>query len=206
MDVAIPIVFPDYRIAVELKPMDVDLLPWFEFDDFRTPNYKDRWSNLGHAGILFVNGASGFTKYYEYGRYDKAGLGRVQKRSIPDALVKDSAIVLDSLRTPLHEIAVKAGQSGRIHGVYIAIEHGFASMLAYAQLRESQNINPMRRPYDILNYSCIHFVKEVVASAGVDTPWMIDPRPNSYIGKFRDDHPDLDYSPRTRELKVEGQP
>jgi hypothetical protein len=51
--------------------------------------------------------------------------------------------------------------------------------------------------------SCVHFVKEVVATAGIDTPWMLDPRPTSYIGEFRDDHPDLDYNPRTRELTIE---
>jgi hypothetical protein len=32
----------------------------------------------------------------------------------------------------------------------------------------------------------------------------MDPRPNSYIGEFRDDYPDLDYIPRTRQLTIEG--
>jgi hypothetical protein len=41
MDVAVPIVFPDYRIAVDLPPVEVDLLPWFTFDNVRTPKYKD---------------------------------------------------------------------------------------------------------------------------------------------------------------------
>ena len=29
------------------------------------------------------------------------------------------------------------------------------------------------------------------------------PRPNAYIGEFRDEFPDLDYYPRIRELKLE---
>jgi hypothetical protein len=77
-------------------------------------------------------------------------------------------------------------------------------MLAYAELRESQNVSPKRTPYGLLTNSCVHFAKNVVAAAGIETPWMIDPRPNSYIGEFRDDYPDVDYSPRTEQLKIEG--
>jgi hypothetical protein len=205
MDVAIPIVFPDYRIAVELEPTPVDLLPWFTFDNFKTPEYQDLWPGLGHAGIFFVNGRTGLTKYYEYGRYDTKGLGLVRKRSIPNARVADGQIVRDSLRRPLHEIALKAGHGGRIEGVYIEVEDGFSRMLAYAELRESQNINPKRTPYGLWTNSCVHFTKDVVAAAGIDTPWMIDPRPNSYIGEFRNDYPDVDYSPRTGQFKIEGE-
>jgi hypothetical protein len=204
MDVAIPIVFPDYRIAVELAPTPVDLLPWFTFDNFRTPELQDRWSGLGHAGVFFINGRTGLTKYYEYGRYDKKGLGLVRKRSIPDVSVQDGQIVSESLRKPLHEISIRAGHGGRIEGVYIEVEDGFGRMLAYAELRESQNVSPKRTPYGLLTNSCVHFAKNVVAAAGIETPWMIDPRPNSYIGEFRDDYPDVDYSPRTGQLKIEG--
>jgi hypothetical protein len=49
-DIAIPIVFPHYRVLIE----EINA---------RFP--------LGHAGILFINGGIGTTKYYEYGRYDK---------------------------------------------------------------------------------------------------------------------------------------
>jgi len=67
-------------------------------------------------------------------------------------------------------------------------------MLEYAQRRKIQNSNTKRRPYALFNNSCIHFVKELTINAGVDTSWMIDPRPNSYIGEFRDDFIDLDYN------------
>jgi hypothetical protein len=32
----------------------------------------------------------------------------------------------------------------------------------------------------------------------------VDPQPHSYIDEFRDDYPELDYIPRTRELTIEG--
>jgi len=69
-DILIPIVFPEYKITVEIPRQEVDLLPWINFDNFTLPTFSQRISNLGHAGILIVNGTSGLTKYYEYGRYD----------------------------------------------------------------------------------------------------------------------------------------
>ena len=66
------------------------------------------------------------------------------------------------------------------------------------------NNNPERKPYSITDNSCIHFVKRVVEKAGLETPWMIDPRPNSYIGEFRDDYTDLDYRPKQKLLTIEG--
>lgn len=52
-------------------------------------------------------------------------------------------------------------------------------------------------------FSCVHFTIDTCKAAGIDTPWSLDPRPNAYIGEFRDEFPDLDYYPRTRELKLE---
>ena len=204
MDVAIPIVFPDYKIAIEVQKTKVDVFPWTTFDNFHIPAYKDRVSNLGHAGILFVNGKTGRTKYYEYGRYDAPhNLGLVVKaRNLPDAVIKNGKLDISSLKKPLSFISKISGQSGRVHGVYIEVEKGYDSMLAYAEVRRSQNNFSHRRPYNLVTNSCIHFVKDVVAKAGVNTPWMIDPRPNSYMGEFRSDFPDLDYHNGT--LVVEG--
>ena len=204
MDAVIPIVFPDYKITVEVPPQKVDILPWFEFDDFTTPGYKDKFSNLGHAGVMFINGNTGLTKYYEYGRYDSAALGLVRRVPIPDAKASNGAIELESLKAPLRKISLVAGQTGRIQGVYIEVENKFGDMLKYAEDRKRQNNNPARRPYDLTDNSCIHFTKEVTKAAGVETPWMLDPRPNSYIGEFRSDYPDLDYSYKTNVLKIEG--
>ncbi|WDE05071.1 hypothetical protein SG34_027855 [Thalassomonas viridans] len=204
-DIVIPIVFPDYRIVVNLPKQEVDLIPYVTFDNFTTPEYKDNLSNLGHAGVLFINGNNGITKYFEYGRYDPpAFLGLVRKiRNLPDATIKEGKIDISSLKGVLKKISKVSGQSGRISGVYIEVENKFAAMLEYAQLRKSQNAYPKRKPYDLLWNSCIHFVKGVTKKAGVENPWMIDPRPNSYIGEFREDYLDLDYSYTSNELVIE---
>jgi len=204
MDIVIPIVFPDYRISVEIKKVEVDVFPWFEFDNFMTPTYKDKISNLGHAGVLFINGKTGTTKYYEYGRYDlPEKLGIVLKaRNLPNVKIINGQVDNNSLKKPLSFISRVSGQSGRIEGVYIEVNGKYDSMLRHAELRKSQNSFAKRKPYDLLTNSCIHFVKEITEKAGISTPWMADPRPNSYIGEFRDDFLDLDFKDSV--LVVEG--
>jgi hypothetical protein len=203
-DIVIPLVFPDYKISVSVEKIKVDVLPWFEFDDFTTPQYKEKISNLGHAGVLFINGKTGVTKYFEYGRYDPPkNLGLIVKaRGLPDAKVIGGEVDFGSIKNALGFISRISGQSGRIQGVFISVENKYQAMLDYAMRRKSQNGNPNRKPYDLVSNSWIHFVKNVTESAGIKTPWMADPRPNSYIGEFRSDFPDLDY--KSNKLKIEG--
>jgi hypothetical protein len=212
MDVVVPIVFPDYLIAVATPEITLevpDVLPWI---DVLPPNLKVKKSSrklpmLGHAGVLFFNGQSGLTKYYEYGRYDPANLGLVRRVPVPDVVIgQNKRPTAASLKQALHTIARTSGQRGRIHGVYIEVEGKFQAMFDYAEGRKKQNGNPKRPPYDLLTNSCLHFAKGVAEAAGVATPWMVDPRPNSYIGEFRADFPDLDYDPSTKKLRVEGVP
>jgi len=203
MDIVIPIVFPDFRVTVEVQKTKFDVFPCVTFDNFSTPAYRDKISNLGHAGVLFVNGKSGTTKYYEYGRYDSRTLGLVVKaRNLPDAQVKNGKVELVTLKKTLAFISRASGQSGKIQGVYIEVDNKYDAMLKHAELRKFQNSNPKRRPYNLLANSCIHFVKEITQRAGVANPWMLDPRPNSYIGEFRNGFPDLDYKNDT--LVIEG--
>ncbi|MCF6324920.1 MAG: hypothetical protein L3J89_11475 [Gammaproteobacteria bacterium] len=204
-DIVIPIVFPDYKIPVEVSKTEFDLFPYVDFDNFTFSGYKEKFSNLGHAGILFINGENGMTKYYEYGRYDPpANLGLVQKiRNLPDVTINEGKLDYISLKKTLEKISKASGQSGRIQGVFIKVDNKFEAMLEYAQRRKNENAFAKRKPYDLFFNSCIHFVKGLTKIAGIDTPWMVDPRPNSYIGEFRDDYLDLDYNKKNNKLIIE---
>lgn len=204
MGIFIPIVFTEYKITVEVPKTQVDLLPWVQWDNIQIPAYKNKHSNLGHAGALFIKSSSGTTKYYEYGRYDAQGLGLVRRVPIPDVKVNKDGIDLVSLKAPLRQIAKIAGQYSKIQAAYIKVEGKFGALLDFAEHRKAQNANTNRKPYSILSNSCIHFVKDLATRAGIITPWMVDPRPNSYIGEFRDDFPDLDYDPKANTLVIEG--
>lgn len=204
-DILIPIVFPEYKIAVETPKTEVDLLPWVEFDNFTISKSQQKLSSLGHAGILLINGKSGVTKYYEYGRYDHPDKrGVVRRVPLPDSKVGSKGIELKSLIPVLRKISNVAGKGTRIEGFFLEAVGVFDKLNQRAMVQKSMNKNPNRKEYNLTSNSCIHFVKVLVDAAGKDTPWMIDPRPNSYIGEFRDDYRDLDYSPRTNTLIIEN--
>ncbi len=207
-DILIPIVFPDYLITVETPATKVkipDLLPFIDIlpNEIRVPPSKNKLSDLGHAGVLFINGKTGTTKYYEYGRYDAKKLGWVRKIiNLPDVIIDSSGGVdKHSLKNTLQVISNKAGKGGRISGAYIEVGNKYEAMFNYAQVRMAMNSDPNRERYDITSYSCLHFMKGVMEVAGVDAPWMVDPRPTSYIVEIQDDFLDLEYS--NKKLTIE---
>jgi hypothetical protein len=207
LDVAIPIVFPDYLIRVDTPPLKIELpvtLPGLG-GKIEIPGTKNKVPYLGHAGILFIDGNSGTTKYYEYGRYDPAALGLVRKQSVPNVrLAPDGRFTLATMRATLATISSLSGQSGRILGAYIELTGGaYAKMLKYAASRMALNSNPKRAPYELLSNSCMHFMKDTAIAGGAIMPGVFDPRPAGYIDKVRDDFPDLDFKlPST--LTIEG--
>lgn len=209
LDIVIPIVFPDYLIAVntpnrrltipDILP-SIDLLP----DQVEIPGIQSKVPELGHAGILFIEGLSGTTKYYEYGRYGPQG--NVRKHSIRNVTIANGHPEKLSLTYVLSQISAKAGQGGRIAGAYVEAPGKYQAMLEYSNKRLMENKNPARKPYDLFSNSCNHFMKGVLEAAGVDVPYMIDPRPNSYIEEIRNDFKDLDYSRADNKLVIENPP
>jgi len=205
MDVVIPLVFPDYLIATDLpKSVRVpDMLPILDIlpDSIKLPQ---KLADAGHAGVLFIKGASGLTRYYEYGRYDSAHKGEVRKRVVPDAKASKGKVDVGSLKEVLSRISITSGQGGRISGVYIQVQGKFKVMDDFAQSKVKENQDAARQEYNLLSHSCVHFMKAVVEAGGVDTPYIIDPRPLSYVQKLRDKFPKLDYDPRTKKMAVDG--
>src|SRR5688500_11770260 len=208
MDVVIPIVFPDYKIAVNTPKKSITIpkipswvpgqkhLPTLPREIVILPPTKQKLPYLGHAGVMIINGKSGLSKYYEYGRYDAAALGEVKRRKISDVkIAKDGRPTHKSLTKTLGEISKDAGQKGPISAAYIEVADGkFADMLKYCQLREGENSNPSRAPYTLTQNSCMHFAMEVAEAGGAKIPWIFDPRPNSFIGEVQAKHPALEFS------------
>jgi len=210
-DIAIPIVFPDYMIAVNTPAttFDIpDIIPGFDIlpDEVTIPGTNNKVPELGHAGILFINSKTGTTKYYEYGRY-RSSTGNVRKMPVRDVKIDNAGHPTHvTLAFTLSQIAAKSGQNGRILGAYIEVPGYYQAMLDYASKRMKDNANPNRKPYDLLSNSCNHFMQGVLDAANVATPAMIDPRPVSYIEELRDDHKDLDFNPRGGGVILESEP
>ena len=108
-----------------------------------------------------------------------------------------------SLTQVLHEISKQSGQSGKIEATYIEIAHAYQKALRYAENRQKQNSNPKRAPYGLTDNNCMTFVKETLEAAAVDTPWMLDPRPNSYIDELQDDFRAMRCDPQGDKLWME---
>jgi len=200
-DVAIPIVFPDYAIAVDTPEVSVkvpDLLPGVNIlpDKLRVPATQQKVSHLGHAGILFIQGQTGLTRYYEYGRYPPGNLGRVRKRVISNVKIgHNGRPTRKSLAKTLSEISILSGHGGRISAAYIEVPAGsFIRMQASATAREAKNTDPKRAPYALMSNSCLHFMKETAEAGGARMPPVIAPHPAGYIFQVQLQQSDLDYS------------
>lgn len=161
---AIPVVFPDYKITTPIGKI----------------------GGLGHAGIILIDNKTGHTRYFEYGRYDKANLGIVRTRQVPNVTIgKNGSPTADSLKKLLNAVSRVAGDGGRVEGTYVKNDN-YKEMLQYATSKMNQNSDPSREKYSLTSNNCTTFCKTTLESGGEHTPSMIDPRPNSYINELQD--------------------
>jgi len=209
-DVAIPIVFPDYLIAVPTPALTVNLPDVIPFIDVLPPSVKipaktHKVENLGHAGILFIQGTSGLTRYYEYGRYDPAAKGLTRKQAVPDVKIgRNGRPTKASLARSLTAVSKQAGQGGRIAGAYIELDPGaFERMDGYAVARMDQNRDAKRESYDLFTHSCLHFMKSTAEAGGARMPGVLAPHPVGYIFQVQVQENDLELT-TTGTLMVEA--
>lgn len=159
------------------------------FPDYKISTPVGKIGGLGHAGVLLIDNKTGYTKYYEYGRYDKEGKGIV--RNIPVSNVKmgkDGMPTQKSLDKVMKQISDKAGHEGKIEGAYVKSDK-FKEMNDYAKGKMSENSNPDREEYNLMNNNCGTFAEDVVKQdeeVAEDAPTTIDPRPNSMIEEYQD--------------------
>jgi hypothetical protein len=177
---AIPVVFPDYKISFGGR----------------------KWGGLGHAGIVLIDPKTGQTRYYEYGRYDAAGLGQTVRRSVPNVVMdkKTGQPTEKSMANLLRAVSKDAGKGTRVEGAYVR-DDNFRGMADYAEKRLKANNDPNRPEYSIMNNNCGTFAQDVLKAGGKDTPMMIDPRPNSYVGELQSHFENrVSFDPKTGKL------
>jgi RHS repeat-associated protein len=162
------------------------------------PSYKaDGYPFTGHAGVLLIDNKTGLTKYYEYGRYDKAELGIVRHYAIPDVIIgADGRPTAESLNKVLQTISNKSGKGQEIEGAYIESDK-FKEMNDYAQSKLKENTDTQREPYSITGNNCGTFAADVInQDESLNTPTILDPRPVSIIDEYQDNFTPLDYDPK----------
>ncbi len=179
---------------------------YITFPDYKISAFGKQWSNLGHAGVLLIDNKTGITKYYEYGRYDKAEIGEVRQRTISNVIMgKDGKPTAESLNKVMGEISEIAGHGGRIEGAYIESDK-FKEMNDYAQSKKAENNDPDRKEYSIMNNNCGTFATDVVKQdpeVKKKAPTIIDPRPNSIVKEYQDNFKPVTYNPKTKKTILE---
>jgi RHS repeat-associated protein len=159
---AVAVTFPDYNIAFG----------------------GTTWRNLGHAGALLINPANGVTRYYDFGRYGGT-TGIVRNLPLANNVAMSGGVpTTASLAKVLAEVSKIAGNGGRIEGAYFSGAN-FSAMSSYAQGLVGKTAGHGGYGEWSPLCSCNTFQKDLLQKGGVETPSMIDPRPNSYIQKLQ---------------------
>ena len=134
-------------------------------------------TGLGHAGIILVDGNTGFTRYFEYGRYDRDIngnlIGKVQTEPIPNLSI-DSAGTIDrsSFESMIAHLSNVAGQGTVAQGTIIALsDGGYENALAFAEaaLADPQAV---LGEYSIHDNHCYTFAKSVATAGGSHLDWF----------------------------------
>lgn len=106
---------------------------------------------------------------------------------VPDVVMaKDGRPTPKSMERLLSAVSKKAGHGTRVEGAYVQSD-SYAKMVGYAKGRVAARSDPNREPYGLTDNNCATFMQQTLEAGGVDTPWMVDPRPNSYIKELQSD-------------------
>lgn len=142
---------------------------------------------IGHAGVLLINGGSGLTKYYEYGRYDPPGIGIVRNKAVPNITMDvDGEPNLLELKATFRAITEQSGKKTSINSVSYLTPGKFNNGLTFCQGRLDQNSDPQRQAYDVVLNNCVSFADQT-AKTMVDTLTQMagmpifNPIPHTYI-------------------------
>jgi RHS repeat-associated protein len=194
---ASPYVYVDDRPAVARDPDGNDAV-LIAYPDYRPEiPHVGRPLALGHAGVLLINNKTGVTKYYEYGRYDKAGVGLVQTQTVPNVVIRNGQPTPESLNAVLARLSTVAGHGGRIRAAYVTSDK-FDDMDRAARARLAKNSDPHRAPYSITDNNCATFSSDIVKTdPSVAHPWFVlNPSPNNIVDEYIEEgHREINFTP-----------
>lgn len=142
-----------------------------------------------------IDNKSGYTKYYEYGRYRGNPNGEVRSYVIPNVVMENGYPTAESLNNVLSVISNESGKSQRLEGAYVRSDD-FDAMNEYAKQKLAEKNDPDREKYDIFTNNCGTFAHEVLKQdKQVDAPMIVDPRPVSIIDEYQKSFTPVSFDP-----------
>lgn len=192
-DYVIPIVYPDYFVTIPS-----------EYQEVLGFKILDKKEQFGHAGVLIINGKTGLSKYFEYGRYEQFGtLGGVNNVRISDSIIENGRITESSLVNIMSELSTNAGQGGRIEAVVFIGEY-FDKAYQWLTNPNGPYRSPDRQPYDVTDFNCMQFELDLLNGLDIETHWAgLIVKPDEEMEELQEDYKDLRYSPGSRTLEIE---
>lgn len=114
---------------------------------------------LGHAAVIAVDERTGNTRYYEYGRYDKAGKGIVRREPVPNVVIgKDGKPTKASLEKLYSYVSEHYGEGKKVKPEY----HAGADYQKIVNFAEGRMHDPNRKPYGIIGNNCKTFARQAI--------------------------------------------
>jgi RHS repeat-associated protein len=180
---AILVAFPDQNPAI---PSNQRTAKWLE----KTFGDNDgKMNNAGHAGIIIIDGDTGFSRYFDFGRYEISSLGGLPADtgavrssasfsglSVPNWDFKKSDIDnVSNMLTTIKNSSVFKGY-GTIMGT-LAEGLDFKAMLKYATEFEKKGYHPFGGYSSSTNPSnptyCAKFARGVAGAGGFDWSYYV---------------------------------
>jgi hypothetical protein len=146
------------------------------------PKYKASWNGrrmpfTGHAGVLMINDNTGFTRYFEFGRYGGNSNGVIRSYSVSNVEIDSNGLPTpDSLTNVLREIHNRSGGGGVIEAGYFG-DADFDAMLDFAT---NAAADKDREPYSIFDNNCATFTRQTLEAGGANLPGGLIPSPYAY--------------------------
>lgn len=227
-DTVIPLVYPMQPITIPLQAIQdgMNLAQWAVLSiprsmeaTFNRPNANPpltiissndtqiRVTGLGHAGVVIINGETGVTRYFEYGRYG-GPYGQVRERPVADVTMEDycnpSSVSLTALARDLTR--TNGGPYG-FEAAYIKLPDGAYEQMEQFVLQRMSDVRARTAAeYDINSNHCFTFAVEVAASGGaqsdVSSAPDLDIQLRTRIGTSVDAPDDLNVELPSRQIQV----
>lgn len=118
---------------------------------------------LGHAAVIAVNPETGFTHYFEYGRYNQREIGdfgTVKRRTIPNLKFSNGNPTEESLNNLYNSISEKWGKGYPVMANYYP-NANYETVIKYAEKFKNDANRPAYNPF--FN-SCYTFSRNAVLS------------------------------------------
>ena len=148
-------------IQIDNNGLDAVYIEYIGYPVYTGYNWSDGshiYAPLGHAAVIAIDEKTGYTKYYEYGRYDKENRGIVLRRGVPNVTIRDGKPTEESLQKLYSNASKNWGKGSPTFTLYYDSAN-YNDVVAYA---EKVKADPNRSDYMLYFNDCMSFANDAI--------------------------------------------